>query len=387
MIKFAVRDDYKSSQLLLIFHKVLIVKKSLTIIIQKCIRLTLVDKNDIASNSLSPYSRPSKKGMKGVQNHISELEFDPRIQQMIEEPSFYPTDNEGYAISFDPFSESDMVVDSFNSFGFAVISQVISPSVVHYSLDRIHQWKTQFSDPDPNGNLFVSNGFMELYHDRFISEIRSSYRYYSAHTLIWKTSRLWVTFDRISIKQLDDPASYSHFLHTNQNPFKHQKLSYSQGFISLQEEPEINGNIRIVPNSHRYFNLWKSFTNSDSLLINLELDQNPYLELLKNNSLTLSIKPGDGLIWDARLVHSSTPNQSKNPRISVLSSFMPAIMQDSIREKRLNSYEQGFHLPNRSARLNSSTIPRYLNLVKMNDFRETELLDRFGRLLYGLESY
>jgi ectoine hydroxylase-related dioxygenase (phytanoyl-CoA dioxygenase family) len=312
----------------------------------------------------------------------------PEVVSWIEESSLYPTDDKGYLIGFDPFLESDFILDAFNSYGFVAISNVISNNAIKDFSTRIELWNKYLANKKDKNNISpIQNGFIEVYHDDFLAKARASYRFYTAHSLIWKTSRLWCTFDRVSYKTYQDVDNYSTRLHTNQNPLKHPKVSYTQGYISICEKPYNNGNMRFVFNSQRYFDTWRFLSKNDAQFVNLEQDNNQYLPLLTQNSQTVAIRPGDALIWDARLVHSSTINQLPEPRISILLSYMPAILQDNIRQKRIDSYVSGLPEINRSARMNASQEPRFddSNIIKKH--RITEDLDRFGRLVYGLEAY
>jgi ectoine hydroxylase-related dioxygenase (phytanoyl-CoA dioxygenase family) len=315
-------------------------------------------------------------------------ELKPEVLSWIEESSHYPTDENGYLIGFDPFLESDLVVDAFNSFGFVVISNVISSNAIKDYTTRINiLHKSLANKKDKSGIKAIDNGFIEIYHDDFLAKARASYRFYTGHSLIWKTSRLWCTYDRISYKSNTDLPNYSTSLHVNQNPLKHPKVSYTQGYISLVEEPKDNGNMRFVVNSQRYFDAWRPFAKSDTQFLNLNVEHNPYLSHLELNAVPIAVRPGDGIIWDARLVHSSTINKHTTPRISILMSYMPAILQDNIRQKRIDCYVSGSPEINRSARLNASQEPRFDEPKVIKKLRITEELDRFGRLLYGLEGY
>ena len=315
-------------------------------------------------------------------------ELKPEVLSWIEEHCLYPTDSEGYCIGFDPFVENEFIVDAFNVFGFVVISNVISNSTIEDCKLRVQSWYNFLSDRvDKDGIKAVQNGFIECYHDNFLAQARTSYRFYTAHSLLWKTSRLWCTFDRISYKQKTDEPNYSTSLHVNQNPLKHPKLSYTHGYISIAEEPFDNGNLRVVTGSQKYFDTWRRFSTNDIQFLNLNMDENPYLPSLEKHSQLISVKPGDGIIWDSRLVHSSTINKLQTPRISILVSYMPAILQENIRQNRVDAYVNGIPQINRSARLNASQLPRFNNNDLTQNFRIIEDLDRFGRLLYGLEAY
>lgn len=307
------------------------------------------------------------------------------IHQLIGTPSFYPMDDDGFAISFDPFAESDMIKDSFNSYGFAVISAVISPSLIEYALERIYFWREKLSF---KSSLF-ENELIELYHDKFLSDIRLSYRFYTAHSHIWKTSRLWSTFDRIQFQQsLNNNLNETDIrFKLSQNPHKHPKFSFTNGFISLYEKPNNNGNLMVLPNSNNYFQLWKSFLSPDQTNSNLQIEDCALKQIMISNSLVLPIKPGDGIIWDSRLIYGYSVNIESKPRISLQVSHLPAIMQDNIRQKRVESFVRGNHEANRSARLIGSENSENFNFKVFQKYRESENLDRFGRLIYGLEPY
>ncbi|MGL4757809.1 MAG: phytanoyl-CoA dioxygenase family protein [Patescibacteria group bacterium] len=319
---------------------------------------------------------------------MDKKDLQPDIINWIEESCPYPTDDAGYCIGFDPFTEPEMIVDAFTTFGFVIISNVINEQTIYSTKSRIQDWHKYLSSKKDNNGVFgVKDGFIECYHDNILAKARTSYRLYTGHSLIWKTSRLWCTFDRVSYKTAFDFPNYSTSLHVNQNPLKHPKFSYTHGYISISESIECNGNLRLVSGSHRYFDLWKHLAKNSSLYVNLETSENPYSDLLVKNAKEIAVKPGDAIIWDSRLIHSSTINKLKNPRISILVSILPAILQENIRQKRIDSYVTGSSDINRSARLNASQSPRYSDINSLQEFRITEDLDRFGRLLYGLEPY
>ncbi len=80
-------------------------------------------------------------------------------------------------------------------------------------------------------------------------------------------------------------------------------------WIPLQDVDEHNGTITVVPESHLWYNGISSPFVTWSFL--------PYLDNIRERAVNLNIKAGQLIIFDNRLIHSSTFNTSSKPRISV----------------------------------------------------------------------
>ena len=86
-------------------------------------------------------------------------------------------------------------------------------------------------------------------------------------------------------------------------------------WIPLVDINEQNGAIRITPKSHLWVNNFRGPKIEDAF-------PNKQEEIWQN-MITLNLKAGEALIYDARLFHASFPNQTEQPRIATVFGAIP----------------------------------------------------------------
>ncbi|MGL4758073.1 MAG: phytanoyl-CoA dioxygenase family protein [Patescibacteria group bacterium] len=300
----------------------------------------------------------------------------------------YPVDTEGYPIALDPYIDQNSIKDVFEEFGFVVIHKAISTPTLKLAQKEIKKWYNLLkSQKDKDGNPALSRGFLEVYHDSFLHQVRKSKRFIKAHEVIWESSDLWCTFDRVAYKPCSGESSQALKLHVDQNPFTHPNFCCTQGLIAIQNCTLQGGTTRIVGGSQNFFDIFEPFANHERQYV--EVDQLPVelISSLNHNWQPVILHDGDGLIWDSRCIHSNLSNQSLKDRIAVLVSYQPASSDQADIQARKTSFETGVGDNNRTARMHASSLPRYTDSEFLQKHRTPEKLSNVSSKLYGLKSY
>ena len=86
-------------------------------------------------------------------------------------------------------------------------------------------------------------------------------------------------------------------------------------WVPLQDTSSFNGGFHLIESSNKLFNSYRSSTIPHNLT--------HYNEAFKKLMKPVDVKAGEGLLFDHRLFHYSTPNQSEKVRIAVQMVLIP----------------------------------------------------------------
>ncbi|MBU0800382.1 MAG: hypothetical protein KKA05_05195, partial [Alphaproteobacteria bacterium] len=168
----------------------------------------------------------------------------------------YPVDEEGYAVAFDPLEDEQGFVAAWQRYGIVVGKEILSAAQCQGAVESI---KARFNDlsagrcdldkpgtwadmpKDAQGTPVLSRGFLEIYHDRALAEIRQNVRAYIHHVLVWGRTDLWTSFDRVGVKLPHHEESKALPLHVDQNPNVHPGFKTVQGVLALSDCPAERG--------------------------------------------------------------------------------------------------------------------------------------------------
>jgi ectoine hydroxylase-related dioxygenase (phytanoyl-CoA dioxygenase family) len=299
----------------------------------------------------------------------------------------YPLDTDGYAMGCwhdDPIG----IDESIGHFGFVVIKEVIDRDLIDYCKQRILLWKELIGErKDKDGIEGLSRGFLEVYHDDFLAQVRQSPKLIEAHQHIWQTHKLWVSYDRVVLKPSLGESAIKLPLHVDQNPSTHPGFCCTQGLVSISNCTNLGGTTRIVPGSHKSFADFANIARSGRQYIEIMDAGNSTLDQFESKVISLPIRPGDALIWDSRTAHANGDNLSGQDRMAVLVSYQPANEYRPIQQIRLSAFKKCESANYRQGRMHASSLPRFSDSEFMREHRITENLTELGSLVYGIQEY
>jgi ectoine hydroxylase-related dioxygenase (phytanoyl-CoA dioxygenase family) len=299
----------------------------------------------------------------------------------------YPIEADGYAMGCwhnDPIG----IDESLSQFGFVVIKEVIDHDLIDYCKQRISFWKELIGErADKEGLKGLSRGFLEVYHDDFLAQVRQSPKLIEAHQHIWQTHKLWVSYDRVVLKPGLGESASKLPLHVDQNPSTHPGFCCTQGLISISNCTVLGGTTWIVPGSYRSFANFASIARAGRQYIEiLDAGQNT-LDHFQSNAISIPIRPGDALIWDSRTAHTNGDNLSGHDRMAVLVSYQPVNEYRPVQQIRLNAFKKCESVNYRLGRMHASSLPRFNDSEFMREHRIAENLTELGSLVYGIKEY
>ncbi len=316
----------------------------------------------------------------------------------------YPIDTEGYAISFDPLTQEKEIWDCWNKFGVVVSKQVISPELAQTAIARMGEIVKQVSngtfdieDPttyssmpiDKDNVPFMSRGFVEIYHDDILAQLRQSLLVYLHYVIIWGRVDLWTTFDRMGIKLPGHDESAALPLHVDQNPLVDQHHhTRVQGVLALVDCKK-RGTLVVVPGSQILFpeygqQVVKNNSNYRGAYVELDLTQT-FASTLAKGKQVIPIRAGCLVSWSSGVTHANTKNIASDARKVAYIAMCPAneFDQQSL-EARDSAFTFGVSRYDHKAGLHVTKKPRY---TASNTFRRPERLTFLGDLLYSRRPY
>ena len=218
-------------------------------------------------------------------------------------------------------------------------------------------------------------GFMDLYHDNTLAQLRQEPALYQVFTNLFETEQLSVVFDRVmywntSEGELPLPP------HVDQNPINQPDFSNVQGMLALRDMNEDTGTLALVPQSPQFFLEYQPWTKLKDGFI--EYQGNRSLEFIG-----LRLREGQIVIWDSRTTHSRFRGVPKKTRYAALITYTPAVTLPELVDLRRKYFREGTGWHNYEAGLRATARPRCEQSLRQNEEQLTEL----GRKLYGLDSW
>ncbi len=217
-------------------------------------------------------------------------------------------------------------------------------------------------------------GFLDVYHDTTLADIRQDERLYQVFTYLLKSKKLWVTFDRVILQNADDSDDPLP-PHVDQNPNCDPEFLSLQGIIALRDMNEKTGTLALIPRSKAFFHKYKEWHEDEKgSYVEYQDDDLPIFE-------ALCLKEGELVIWDSRTTHSRfrMQNATEN-RYAMLVSFVLASEENGFYcSLRKSVFKQGtgHNLP--FAGLRATSRPR----CEISLRQKPEMLTEHGKRVYG----
>ncbi len=326
-----------------------------------------------------------------------------RLTTLTDEPlSPYPMDKDGYAVSFDPLQDEAGFVAAWQRYGIVVGKAILSPeqcretaTAIKGRFNALSHGQCDFDTPatwpnmpkDANGTPVLSRGFLDIYHDDVLAQIRQNIRAYIHHVLIWRRPDLWTSFDRIGVKLPQHAESKALPLHVDQNPNIHPDFKTVQGVLAISDCPVERGTFFGVAGSRQYFSHYAGMAKNNGEYVELDTAA-PIAKVFEANARPIPLRAGDYVSWDSRTTHANTENISNDPRMVVYLAAGPAQEHNQAAlAARLDAVQSGEGSNVREALMHASKKPRYNDLAALASVRQPEQLTLLGELLYGKQSY
>lgn len=325
--------------------------------------------------------------------------FDPAADSRLEP---YPVDDEGYAMAFDPLEDEEGFVRAWRRYGIVVGKKILTPEQCRATIGSIKArfntlggGRCDLDEPatwpgmpkDDNGTPLLSRGFLEIYHDNALAQIRQNVRAYIHHVLIWGRTDLWTSFDRVGVKLPHHEESKALPLHVDQNPNVHPGFKTVQGVLALTDCPAERGTFLGVPGSRYLFSQYADMAKNKGEYTELDTGA-AVASSLQAHAQAFPLRAGDFVSWDSRTTHANTENISDDTRMVLYMAAGPA-REDSPEAvaARTDALKTGIGSNVREALMHASKKPRYTNPAALAAIRQPEQLNLLGKLLYGTESY
>lgn len=316
------------------------------------------------------------------------------LQKTISTSKNYPIEN-GYAVSFDPLTQSQELLEHWFQYGFVVAKDVVTSEVSSKAIEKMISIAQSFDLSsedsylkDSQGTPILSRGFFELYHDDCLAQIRQSIRLYLHFCLIWNSPYLWTSFDRLGIKTPSGESSVGLDLHVDQNPMVHPDFTTIQGVLALDDCPVERGTFAVVPGSIEYFSEYKQFIKPGYRGEFVPLEDSYLRDYLSRYQQLIPLKKNCLVSWDSRTTHANSSNKSeKNRYVCYVSAGLAKEDRQDLIALRKKAFLSGLGENTREAYLHASKKPRFTNQDYINSVRDKEILSPLGECLYGFKSY
>ncbi len=224
---------------------------------------------------------------------------------------------------------SDRVEDTINQEGYAVIP-FLNPDEVNFLMQKFKEYFPTYSHLPPR---FTSNDSIDSKRRAEIYNIIKSTVKRHTDSLFenYKMSGA-IFYMKQRQKENDIGLHYDPTLLVNEHLEPHLGI-----WCPLVDTNEENGNIQVIPYSHR----WGAFI-SHPLTIHSPLDK--YRALLETRLINIPLRAGEAILWDDRIAHSSTINKSQHDRYTITMRFIHENSRQvsflGSPDKRVNVYSQ-----------------------------------------------
>lgn len=245
--------------------------------------------------------------------------------------------------------------------GYVVIREVLSSEQISIAKDMCWEWIEAITGSEVRRNDVQSWGEKAWPADKdngiirdpsigqadWLWYIREKPSIKQAFSRIWGTDRLGVSFDGGNLFRPyainDEWRTKGGWFHVDQNAKLLPGKCCVQGSVYLKDGTKETGGLTVIPKSHLHHEEFceRNPAGGHFLPIN---DQDPVREM---QSVLVTCRAGDLVLWDSRTVHCNTPGSAstvKDELIRILAyiCMQPVAMcaEEGIEEKRKSAYER-----------------------------------------------
>ena len=203
-------------------------------------------------------------------------------------------------------------LDFWEENGYVVVPEVVPAENCRAAEAAVWEFLNMDSNnPDSWYRPRRSTIMVDIYHCQAFWDNRQSPRVYQAFLEILKEKKLWVSLDRASMTP-PQRVGYSvneneHSIHFDRLPRESMDIAY--GILYLTDVSSSQGALRVVPGCHRKVKGWLKMNPTDTEFKEFKLKH-------KADAVPIAGKSGDLIIWHPALLHGSSPNFAKGPRVA-----------------------------------------------------------------------
>lgn len=225
--------------------------------------------------------------------------------------------------------------------------------------------------------LVKNRGFLDLYHDDTLAQLRQDRRIMKPFELIFKRSDLWVVFDRLIYQGKHDKA-IPLCPHVDQNPLKGLEFKSVQAILALRDmKPGQTDMLVVAEKSQQHFSMYKAWAKPSDGFVEAQAG---YMDC---ELRLLELHEGEMVIWDSRLTHfrNRIGNTTTHNRYGMLISFLPQTKDPMDLALRQTIFDMGVGGVDHTAGLRATASPRCPISLR----KHKENLTEHGRRIYGLD--
>ena len=199
-------------------------------------------------------------------------------------------------------------------------------------------WYSISSDTNEKNPIKSLSGMLEIYHHPLMWKNRQSKKIYETFEDIWGTKKLWVSIDRLNINLPKKKNwDFNGFLHWDIDMTKKKLPNNVQGVLNLNGSSDGSGGLQLIP---RLFNELNNKTDRKKFINNDDYKNFLLKNITEKDILNVPSNSGDLIIWDSKMIHGTSQNNSKFPRFAQYISMVPAEPnQTELLKLRLESFE------------------------------------------------
>ncbi|MBM3213975.1 hypothetical protein FJZ36_03555 [Candidatus Poribacteria bacterium] len=228
----------------------------------------------------------------------------------------------------------------FDENGYVVVHDAAPADKLAAAVAAI--WEFLGMDPDDPDDWYrpphkPGAGMVEFYQHQALWDNRQSPRVHGAFADIWRTDKLWVSFDRVNMKppRRPDKPEWDNkgFVHWDADTSQLPLRFGVQGVLCLTDTAANQGGFQCVPGMHNRLEEWVKTQPAD---------RNPRVpDLAGLEVVNVPGKAGDLIIWHRGLPHGNSHNTSDKPRLAQYISMSPASeSNDEARARRIELWHR-----------------------------------------------
>ncbi len=218
------------------------------------------------------------------------------------------------------FSKEDL--EFWEENGYVIVREAVPLENCHAAQQAV--WDFLEMDGDNPDSWYPSDpprrGIMvEIYQHQALWNNRQYPRLHQAFSEIWRTDKLWVSFDRASMNppERDDWKFPGPYLHWDMSLDDMPVRLKVQGVLYLADTPGNQGAFTCIPGFHRKLETWLKSLPSDT-------DPRRLVRDYQEEAVPIAGNAGDLVIWHSALPHGSSPNSAERPRMAQYITMSPA---------------------------------------------------------------